>query len=182
MCLASTGTASPLCFNRRFHHDVMTKAVINVDRLRPFLQSQADGAATMKHVQILLRYASGSVNGGAARGDRFNNITNHVAPVDVTSVTATTEELLLYETEKTEAALAISTKAWQRILQGWGIGMVPPGAAGDPSARIAKRLKPGWGSRSKPAPHANVIYNHREVKEALFSDPRLQKYTWMWRD
>ena len=192
---AVNGSRSQLCFDRRFHPNVRTKAVINTQRLRAFLLRQVNGAATLKHAETLLQTATGQkhatnnatdneqissniLNSSAAhtgKDDSENNHTDDQTHPLYLELTATTEELLIYETEKTDDAFQTSIKAWRRMLQGWGVSRPD-------TVVIAERLKVNWGGRGKQAPHADVIYNAKEVKEVLFKDPRLHSYTWMWRD
>ena len=87
-------------------------------------------------------------------------------------------ETLLYEdlaaATYTDAAPNVkrSLSAWSALLAGWG---VQPHAG-----RIRDAIRSTGSRRTPPPPHAQVIQNHAEVRQALAARPELLRR--LWRD
>ena len=79
-----------------------------------------------------------------------------------------TEDLLLFEHDASVEAVQRSTAAWQSVLASW---------RAPPSPHVINQVFAsfGIGKRARPAPHAEVIYNPKDVP------PHLGKYTYLWR-
>lgn len=79
-----------------------------------------------------------------------------------------TEDLVLFEHDASVEALQRSTAAWQSVLASWR-------APSSPHVINQVFAKFGIGKRARPAPHADVIYNPKDVQ------PHLGKYACLWR-
>ena len=171
------GTEASLCFDRR-KEPAATKAVVplktlgamlltfttyNPDRFPP--GSQEDVLAKMfdgsKHTVNTLHSPTKLVDYLVERGSMAKEV-------------VFTEELLQYEVDGSARGLQKSVAAWTKVLNAWRL---------HPERNmLLKLLTPGWGKRKPPPPHREVIYNHEEVREALFTNPQWIHLRWMWRD
>ena len=79
-----------------------------------------------------------------------------------------TEDLVLFEHDASVRALQRSTAAWQSVLASWR-------APSSPHVINQVFAKFGIGKRARPAPHADVIYDPKDVQ------PHLGKYACLWR-
>ena len=184
------GTNAHLCFKRRRSSDPV-KAVINVGKL--YLHLSAFCAYNPR------RFEQGSKDNAqlieSARRKRMGRMAKGILVIDnlaekgqINGWAVFTEDLLNYETDSNSDGLARSVRAWEKVLRAWylmpdtdTVVQYPQEYARIKSV-ITKVLSTEQGTRDAPAPHRDVIYNHDEVRAALFNDEALSHFRWMWRD
>ena len=93
-----------------------------------------------------------------------------------------TEDLLNYETDASNEGLERSVHAWEKVLSAWHLIPDTEDDRKRVKGVITTALSAGRGKRGLPSPHRTVIYNHKEVREAIFTDDRMSHFRWAWRD
>ena len=178
------GTDAHLCFKRRRSSDPV-KAVINVAKL-------------YLHLSAFCAYNPGRFEQGSkdnaqliesARRKRMGRMAKGILVIDnlaekgqINGWAVFTEDLLNYETDSSSDGLARSVRAWEIVLRAWQFMPDTDTDTARIKSAITEVLSTEWGTRDAPSPHRDVIYNHDEVRAALFNDEALSHFRWMWRD
>eukprot|EP00729_Bicosta_minor_P003415 gene3415-31685_t len=168
------GTEASLCFDRR-KEPAATKAVVPLKTLGAMLLTfttyNPDRFPLGSQEDVLAKMFDGSKHTLHSPTKLVDYL---VERGSMAKEVVFTEELLQYEVDGSARGLQKSVAAWTKVLNAWRL---------HPERNmLLKLLTPGWGKRKPPPPHREVIYNHEEVREALFTNPQWIHLRWMWRD